>query len=84
LNTDRSGLSDSPNENNASYSRLVYGNEDEHSSVSSEYSANMSNNDNASGNVSAMNATGGSRGSKPKVFSFAGMCVVYCMLCVEL
>ena len=66
--TDHSIRSESPNDNNASYSRLVYGNEDEQDSVS-EYSGEESNN-----NIN-LNGTTGSRGShgKPKVFSFAGI-----------
>jgi len=67
---DHSIRSESPNDNNASYSRLVYGNEDEQESSVSEYSGEESNN-----NIN-LNGTTGSRGShgKPKVFSFAGMC----------
>ena len=71
--TDHSIRSESPNDNNASYSRLVYGNEDEQDSVS-EYSGEESNN-----NIN-LNGTTGSRGShgKPKVFSFAGIFFSFC------
>ena len=62
----RSRLSESysPGENNASYSRLVYGNEDEEGDAESE-------------SVHSDDVEGSRNSSKPKVFSFAGESVCF-------